>query len=90
MTRAENSGMIELMEPSITEKRTVDVTGLPDEAVKAVETLVSSLRQQTSNGTSLSSYEDWSRSLRAWVASHPPVTHVVDWSRESIYAGRGE
>jgi hypothetical protein len=82
--------MIEIMEYSITEKRTVDVTGLPDEAVKAVETLVTSFRQQASNGTSLSSYEDWTRSLRAWAGSHPPVTHSVDWSRESIYAGRGE
>jgi hypothetical protein len=90
MTPAENSGMIEVMEHSITEKRCVDVTGLPDEAVKVVETLVTSLRQQASNGTSLTSYEDWSRELRAWSASHPQLTHSVDWSRESIYAGRGE
>jgi plasmid stability protein len=26
----------------------------------------------------------------AWVESHPPVTHFVDDSRDSIYAGRGE
>jgi hypothetical protein len=35
-------------------------------------------------------HEQWSAALRAWAASHPPVTHFVDDSRESIYAGRGE
>lgn len=34
--------------------------------------------------------EQWSAELRAWAASHAPVTHSVDDSRESIYAGRGE
>ncbi len=63
MTPTETSGMIETMEHSLIEKRIVDVTGLPEEAVKAVETLVISLRQQASHGTSLSSYEDWSRAL---------------------------
>ncbi|HEX7376655.1 MAG TPA: hypothetical protein VF278_06055 [Pirellulales bacterium] len=28
--------------------------------------------------------------LRAWAASHAPVTHFVDDSRASIYEGRGE
>jgi hypothetical protein len=28
--------------------------------------------------------------FRAWAASHAPVTHFVDDSRESIYEGRGE
>ena len=82
--------MIETMERSLIEKRTVDVTGLPEEAVKAVETLVISLRQQASHGASLTSCKEWSRALRSWAAGHPPVMHSVDWSRESIYAGRGE
>jgi plasmid stability protein len=36
------------------------------------------------------SAEEWVARFKAWVESHPPVTHFVDDSRESIYAGRGE
>jgi len=35
-------------------------------------------------------FEEWSAALHAWAASHKPVSHFVDDSRESIYAGRGE
>jgi hypothetical protein len=35
-------------------------------------------------------YEQWVVEFDAWVASHKPVGHFVDDSRESIYAGRGE
>jgi hypothetical protein len=70
--------------------RTVDVTGLPDEAVRAVETLVSTLRQQANSGTRSTSYEDWSKDLHNWAASHQSSASPADWSRESIYAGRGE
>jgi uncharacterized protein (DUF1778 family) len=34
--------------------------------------------------------KDWMEKLRAWIDFHPVVTHFVDDSRESIYAGRGE
>lgn len=34
--------------------------------------------------------EEWIAELRAWAASHPRIDAVVDDSRESIYAGRGE
>jgi hypothetical protein len=34
--------------------------------------------------------EELAAEFLAWVESHPPVTHFVDDSRESIYAGRGE
>lgn len=34
--------------------------------------------------------EEWVAEFRAWAASHAPVTHFVDDSRESIYEGRGE
>jgi hypothetical protein len=27
---------------------------------------------------------------RAWTESHPRIDHIVDDSRESVYAGRGE
>src|SRR5438093_777537 len=36
------------------------------------------------------SAEEWIANWRAWAASHPPVDHFVDDSRESIYEGRGE
>jgi uncharacterized protein (DUF1778 family) len=32
----------------------------------------------------------WKEQLRAFIELHPVVTHFVDDSRESIYAGRGE
>ena len=32
----------------------------------------------------------WSDAWHAWAASHKRVDHVVDDSRDSIYAGRGE
>ena len=35
-------------------------------------------------------FAEWSADLRAWAASHKPVSHVVDDSRDSIYEGRGE
>ncbi len=34
--------------------------------------------------------EEWVAEFRRWVASHKPVGHFVDDSRESIYEGRGE
>jgi len=72
--------------------RSIDVTGLPEEAVQAVEALVSQLRGQTTTqgGASFSSREEWVKAIRAWAASHQPEATSADWSRESIYAGRGE
>ena len=34
--------------------------------------------------------KEWMEKLRACIDLHPVVTHFVDDSRESIYAGRGE
>ena len=34
--------------------------------------------------------KEWPEQLRALIDLHPIVTHFVDDSRESIYAGRGE
>lgn len=34
--------------------------------------------------------EDWARAIREWAESHRPQETSADWSRESIYAGRGE
>lgn len=33
---------------------------------------------------------EWKAKLSACIALHPTVTHPLDDSRESIYAGRGE
>ena len=75
---------------TIEKKRTVDLTGLPDEAVHAVESLVSTLRKQVNSSPVRASYADWSKALHEWAASHKAVANPADWSRESIYAGRGE
>ena len=34
--------------------------------------------------------KQWVAEFRAWIASHKPLPHEADDSRESIYAGRGE
>ena len=41
-------------------------------------------------GPRFSSREEWIHAIREWAASHQPSTTSADWSRESIYAGRGE
>jgi hypothetical protein len=74
-----------------TTQRSIDVSGLPEEAIRAVETLVSLLREKPRQGVrGYSSPEEWVRALREWAESHPKLDHIADDSRESIYAGRGE
>jgi hypothetical protein len=74
--------------------RSVDVTGLPDEAVAAVEQLVAVLKRQVGLETGLPpgfcSREEWRKAIREWAESHVPGNNSADWDRESIYAGRGE
>lgn len=69
----------------------LDLTGLSQEAAATVENLVRLLR---SNGGSVPSNvlapEEWSVRLRNWAASHVKREIVIDDSRETIYAGRGE
>jgi hypothetical protein len=74
------------------QRKTIDVSGLSDEAVRAVELLVTELRRhqpvpvaQRGMG-SFASYEEWSRAFREWVASHKPLGTSADYSLESIYA----
>jgi hypothetical protein len=72
--------------PSTT--RSIDLTGLPEEAIRAIELLVSMLRKQatTYGGThTFASREEWIQASRAWAASHTPQGSNADWSRESIY-----
>jgi hypothetical protein len=72
--------------------RSIDVTGLPEDAVRTVERLVSQLRGQQNPNTerrgigSFASYEEWSKALREWAASHPKRDTLADDSRETIYA----
>jgi hypothetical protein len=72
--------------------RSVDVTGLPEEVVRAVELLVSQLRGQQHPPAerrgigSFSSYEEWSKALREWADSHPRRDTLADDSREAVYA----
>ena len=70
----------------------LDLTGLPDEAIRAIESLVSLLKARASlpESTARLSPEEWTRSLLEWAKSHPQLDGVLDDSRESIYAGRGE
>lgn len=61
-----------------------DVEGFVREAVE--EKLLAS----EPTGPEGKTREQWAAEFKAWVESHKPVTHFVDDSRESIYAGRGE
>jgi hypothetical protein len=71
-------------------KQTVDVTGLSEEAVRAVESLVSLLRGQKQppvqgEVAAFRSHEEFAKALREWVESHPRRDTLADDSRESIY-----
>lgn len=55
-----------------------------------LEMVEEKLTDNPTTGPGDKSPEQWSAELHAWAASHKPVTHFVDDSRESIYAGRGE
>jgi hypothetical protein len=72
-------------------QRSIDVSGLPEEAVRALESLVSLLRGKPPSGLpSFSSPEEWANAVREWAESHPNLGTSADYSRESIYGGRGE
>lgn len=72
-------------------KQLIDVTGLPEEGIRAIESLVSLLRGQPQAASPMfSSPEQWAQAIRAWAEGHEARGTSADWSRESIYAGRGE
>jgi hypothetical protein len=73
-----------------TVRRTIDVSGLPEEAVRAVESIVAMLRPKSFVPPSFRSADEWSQALRAWGASHGRLDRLADDSRDSIYEGRGE
>jgi hypothetical protein len=45
---------------------------------------------ESQSQSSVPNFKDWKKTLLACMDLHPPATHCVDDSRESIYAGRGE
>jgi hypothetical protein len=75
-------------------KRTLDLSGLSEEAAQAVELIVAQLRRaqqppaEVRRFGSFSSYEEWSKALREWAESHKPLDTEADYSRESIYPDR--
>jgi len=84
------------MDPSTSQaapgpRKSVDVTGLPEEAIRAVESLVADLRSQSRVSPLHSApYEEWAKAFDQWVKSHPQRAFFADWSRESIYNDQGE
>ncbi len=59
-----------------------------DFVLQAVAEKLAEAESQPANPSQ--SDKDWSDWLRTIIELHPVVTHFVDDSRESIYAGRGE
>jgi hypothetical protein len=78
------------MEPTQQTPRTVDVTGLSEQAIRIVENLVANLRQQTAALALQQSREEWLKAFHEWAESHRRLDKPLDCSRESIYEGRGE
>lgn len=68
--------------------RSIDVTGLPDDAIRAVEFYVSLLRDQQAAGVpaQFPAREEWAKAVREWAESHPKRGALADDSRETIYA----
>jgi hypothetical protein len=60
------------MEPAATESRKeIDVTGLPEQAIQAVQSVVRLLRLQFGDGEQVSSSpNDWARAIGDWAESH--------------------
>jgi hypothetical protein len=82
--------MLEGIESRHEETRSVDVTGLSEDGIRAVESLVEALREQANGGRVDRSPQEWCQALREWAESHRRLDHPADWSRDAIYAGRGE
>lgn len=57
--------------------------------LEAVEAITGETNGDTAPNGSMTANQ-WSAEWRAWAAGHKTLDHMVDDSRESIYAGRGE
>jgi hypothetical protein len=84
------SAKLKIMSPTHENPRSVDVTGLSDEAVRAVESFVAAFREPANGSGTFRSPDEWCKALRQWAESHRRLDNPVDWSRETIYSGRGE
>jgi len=84
------SAMLEGMASRHEETRLVDVTGLSEEAIQAVESMVAALREQANGSRAYRSPQEWCKALREWAEGHRRLDNPADWSRDAIYAGRGE
>ena len=52
-------------------QRTIDLTGLPEDVIRAMESLVSLLREQSApTDRRFPSHEEWSKAFREWAESH--------------------
>lgn len=84
---------LELQLPSETEAKIREHAAASgqDVATFVLQAVVEKLADADSRRSGPSqSNKDWAEQLRAIIDLHPVVTHFVDDSRESIYAGRGE
>jgi hypothetical protein len=71
-------------------RQLADATGKDIEGI-VLEALAEKLGEANSTpARARLSDQEWKDKLRALIDLHPVVTHFVDDSRESIYAGRGE
>jgi hypothetical protein len=76
--------------------RTIDVTGLSDNAVETIEAIVGVLQQNPASAPAQSSGEAWTARFEDWMrevaqrANRYPEGFTLDDSRESIYSGRDE
>jgi hypothetical protein len=82
-------GMMQTMEHTTRQgTRSIDLTGLPEDAVRAVESLVSALREHATRPSSIprfASRDEWIQAIREWAGSHTAKGSHADWSRETIY-----
>ena len=83
--------------PSTPRGPTIDLTGLPQEAIEALSTIVEALRQHAATRSRTPPDPgSWRRLFDAYLrevaarAGRYPAGFVVDDSRDSIYEGRGE
>lgn len=74
------------------ERRTIDVTGVPESVVADLRSLVEKLRTGEPAAVDPTAAdltpEQRVAAWRDWVESHRDITAVADDSRESIYEGR--
>ena len=68
--------------------RSVDVTGLPEVTIAAVEQIVSELKTRSARESVVplpfASREEWRKAIREWASGHSVGETSADWGRESV------